>query len=176
METEYNLLLEYSKLLTRKNLEGFRKNITSAHEFVAMAYEREFSCYDQAVKIIRSLIINEKRRLIGQIQSQMPLDRVGEKRCGCCKQTKSFQEFHKRIDYSTNYQYFDSRCKDCLRENYLSEEYKERRRKTYANSPQQKRSARIRYERFRDKNKALKFKQLKNYENQNHTRSIGVHF
>ena len=45
METEYNLLLEYSKLLTRKNLEGFRKNITSAHEFVAMAYEREFSCF-----------------------------------------------------------------------------------------------------------------------------------
>jgi hypothetical protein len=160
MKTEYELLIEYSELMTKKNLSGFRNNITNAHEFVAMAYEKTFSDYYNAVKIIRTLVITEKRRLIGLMQSQMIFDRVGEKRCGCCKQTKSFQEFHKRIDYSTNYQYFDSRCKDCLRENYLSEEYKERRRKTYANSPQQKRSARIRYERFRDKKKALKFKKV----------------
>ncbi len=158
MKTEYELLLEYSELMTKKNLSGFRNNITNAHEFVAMAYEKTFTDYDNAIKIIRTMVITEKRRLIGLMQSQMLIDRVGEKRCGCCKQTKSYQEFKKRIDYQIGYQYFSSKCNECQRQYDNSEQRKEQRKLTYANSPQQKRSARIRYERFRDKKKALKFK------------------
>ena len=158
MKTEYKLLLEYSELMTKKNLSGFRNNITNAHEFVAMAYEKTFSDYDNAVKIIRTLVITEKRRLIGFMQSQMLIDRVGEKRCGCCKQTKSYMEFRKCIDYKTNYQYFNSKCNTCQKEYDNSPVRKEAKRLSYAKSPQQKASARIRYERFRDKKKALKFK------------------
>ena len=160
MKTEYELLLEYSELMTKKNLSGFRNNITNSHEFVAIAYEKTFSEYDNAIKIIRNAVINEKRRLIGQIQSQMLIDRVGEKRCGCCKETKSYQEFRKRIDYRIDYQYFNSKCNECQRVYDNSDQRKEYRKINYASSPQQKRSARIRYERFRDKKKALKFKKV----------------
>ena len=79
MKTEYELLLEYSELMTKKNLLGFCNNITNAYEFVATAYEKTFTDYDNAIKIIRTLVITEKRRLIGLMQSQMLIDRVGEK-------------------------------------------------------------------------------------------------
>ena len=157
-KTEYDLLLEYSEKLTRRNIQGFSNNIMNAYDFVAMAYEKEFNCYDDAIKIIRGLVINEKRRLIGLIQSKMVFDRAGEKKCRCCKKTKSFQEFQKRIDYSTNFQFFNSKCNDCQKAYQNSEKRKEQRRITYANSDQQKRSARIRYERFRDKKKRAKEK------------------
>lgn len=160
MKTEYELLLKYSELMTKKNLSGFRNNITNAHDFVAIAYEKTFIDYDNAVKIIRNAVINEKRRLIGQIQSQMIFDRVGEKRCGCCKQNKSYQEFRKCIDYKTNYQYFNSKCNDCQKQYDNSDKRKEVRKINYANSPNQKAAALVRYKRFMEKKKALKFNKL----------------
>jgi hypothetical protein len=146
-------LNSYSTLMVGRNLSTFIRNTMNGNDFVAMAFEKGFKTYDQAVTIIRGDVITEKRRLLADLQHRGKLNhRHVNKTCKCCKEPKPLDEYYPALDARTGFAYYFSKCKECVLATKSTESYKAKRRELYANDDRAKQLARVRYERFKNKN------------------------
>jgi hypothetical protein len=145
-------LNSYATLMVGRNLSTFIRNTMNGNDFVAMAFEKGFETYDQAVTIIRGTVIHEKRRLLADLQQRGKLKhRHVNKTCKCCKEPKPLDCYYPSLDARTGFAYYFSKCKECVLATKSTESYKAKRRELYANDDRAKQLARYRYEKFRNK-------------------------
>jgi len=143
--TDYDKIVEYAKSMFYRNLQSLSGNILCVNAFVNSAYATGFYSLDEAKKIIRDLVLTEKRRVIARIQRIDTTFSLYMKQCKCCHLPKSVSEFAPRIDRRTNYKYYDPICKECQ----SSDENKAKRRTAYALSNTAKQQAHDRYVRYK---------------------------
>ena len=110
-------LKDYSDLMVKRNLSYLPKNISEGMDF---SLEACMNCdnYDDAIKFIRSQILNEKRRLLAIMQQHSKKNICGEKKCSKCKKTKDYSFFRKRVDNRNGFKFFDSICNECEKEKW----------------------------------------------------------
>lgn len=138
-------LIDYSTTLFNRNLKVFNQKIYSPEDFVTEANFIGFDTDEEAQKIIRNRIIHTKRVILAQLQELNDSTFNKESKvCRKCNEEKDISEFKERTDKHTGFRYYTSYCIKCERK---------RRRDSYANSEQQKKSNRERQKRWRDRNK-----------------------
>lgn len=134
MKTDYDEIKSYADYMFSRNLKQYN-GIMSALDLLSATYAKGFDSIDEAKKIIRNEVLNEKRRLIGRIQQRHIFSMAGyEKRCNKCKELLPAGAFKLIVEKSTGYTYYSSNCAECETIRVTSDEYKRKRREAYANS------------------------------------------
>jgi len=152
----YSKIYDYSEIMIKKNLSWLPRNISEPSDFATEAFIR-YTNFEDAVKYVRSEVINEKRRLLAVMQENSKKNCSGEKKCSRCKTQKDYSLFYPRVDSKTGFKYFESVCKECLSIQWQTPEFRERK-KRYATSERGRSKNRERQKRFQERKKQLQCK------------------
>lgn len=99
--------LRYARNLCRRNSFTL---LTPADIVMECLNERGF-----CRKRMRDIVLTEKRR--------NKTSKTTEKRCTCCNEIKTANEFYFRVDYRMNYRYLMQPCKQCYSANYYKKKH-----------------------------------------------------
>lgn len=134
-------LLVYAEIMYNRNLKFFEVKTHSYVDFVIEIMLIGFTSEVEAKKLLLDRIITYKRKLIAKAQAEKTYNfDIEEKTCRKCQVTKKIKFFQKKTDKSTGFIYFNNLCNECERK---------RRRDSYNNSENQKKSNRERQRRWR---------------------------
>lgn len=152
-ETDLELkpLLSYAYKIIKNNTKELRKEfLWQPFDCIGLVYYYNVKTIQEAKIIIKNFIMNEVRKSLNEDND---IDKINqllwqtEKYCNSCKKLMPIDNFYKRIDYRNGMEYRESMCKSCRKER------KRDQRKKYRSTPEAKAKAKVRYERWKLKNK-----------------------
>jgi hypothetical protein len=133
----------------KRNLKGLYGNTSTVLDFVSEAYAAGFTTIEEAKRIIRDSVIEEKRGLLARIQQRSNRLEVFTKVCNKCGFPKPTSEFAPNVDKRNGLRYFNNLCSICEHERVTHPDHRRKRRETYANSDRAKQLAHQRYLRYK---------------------------
>lgn len=146
-ELPNNEILLYSKNLIYRNTQDLNiEFLWTADDCLSMCYAYQAKNKRQAIKIVKSFILNEVTKFKNEHNSAElfdinQLDKL--KICKSCKEEKSINDFYAYTDSKTGQLFRLNDCHDC-----------KKKKKQISNArPIAKIKARLRYEKFKNKKK-----------------------